>query len=157
MNIKIIPTEPRCGDCTVCCETLGFTGKWKITDIYDEAEKFDIDFGAWSTCNKLCETGCSIQENKPRVCEEFFCHFIEFNLEDKFRPKESGFVAFSDGTAHSDGTILIHSVDKTLPPDIQYNNNKQMLDELIDGIAKGLGKDYVYATLRTKQGNKRIR
>jgi len=149
----ISPTEPRCGDCTMCCQTVGFTGDWKITDIYNEAEAFDIDFGPWSTCNKLCDTGCSIQSNKPKVCTEFYCQYIELNLSEKHFPKNTGFVTVKDDQGH----IFIHSVDKTLPPDIQYNNNKQLINDMLDEISSELKQDYLYATLRTKQGNKRIR
>ena len=149
----ISSAEPRCGDCTMCCQTVGFTGDWKITDIYDEAEKFDIDFGAWSTCNKLCDSGCSIQENKPRVCKEFYCQYIERNLSEKHFPKDTGFVTVLDES----NPIYIHSVDRTLPPDIQYNNNKQLLNEMINEISDSLNEEYLLATIRTKQGNKRIR
>ena len=34
---------------------------------------------------------------------------------------------------------------------------KQLLNEMIDEISESLGEEYVLATLRTKQGTKRIR
>ena len=34
----ITPTENRCGDCTVCCEVMGYTGDWKFADRYNEAD-----------------------------------------------------------------------------------------------------------------------
>jgi len=156
-KFEIIPTEPRCGDCTACCESTGFTGDWKKIDRYNEAEASGIDFGPWSTCNKLCSTGCSIQDTKPRTCTDFFCHFIEHDLEDKFRPKEFGYIAFTSLDKNSEN-IEIMSLDHTLPAETQYNNNKKMLDELIDKVRISLGKEYVYATLHTKKsGIKRIR
>ena len=79
---NIIPTESKCGDCTVCCEIMGFTGLWKSADRYNEAESYGVNYGAWSTCNKLCDTGCSIQADKPKICDEFFCSYVEHDLEN---------------------------------------------------------------------------
>lgn len=149
----IVPTENRCGDCTVCCEIMGFTGQFKVYDRYNEAEKLGVDYGPWSTCNKLCDTGCSIQEKKPRICDEFFCSFIEHDLEPEYRPKEWGFVGHIQP---ADGVFGILSMDKTLPPEIQYNNNKQMIDQFIEEVEISEGKKLnVY--LYTKQGEMRLR
>lgn len=147
----ITPDESRCGDCTVCCEIMGYTGDWKFADRYNEAEKYGVDYGAWSTCNKLCDTGCSIHEDKPRICQEFWCSYIEHDLEDHYRPKDFGFVAHKDK-----GHIGIISMDKTLPPEIQYNNNKQKLDALVEEILVSEGKK-MSVWLYTKQGQLRIR
>mgnify|MGYP000026253864 CR=1 FL=1 len=147
----ITPDESRCGDCTVCCETMGYTGDWKFADRYNEAEKYGVDYGAWSTCNKLCDTGCSIHEDKPRICQEFWCSYIQHDLEDHYRPKDFGFVAHSDK-----GQIGILSMDKTLPPEIQYHNNKQKLDALVEEILVSEGKE-MSVWLYTKQGELKIR
>ena len=140
-------TESKCGDCTVCCEVMGYTGDWKYADRYNEAEKYGVDYGAFQTCNRLCDTGCSIQADKPRICDEFFCHYITLDLEDEFRPDRFGFVShiFED-------KITIISTDKTLPPDIQYNNKKQYLDELKGEVLATLGRN-VDTYLITKQGS----
>lgn len=149
----IVPTESRCGDCTVCCEIMGFTGAWKMADRYNGAEKHNIDYGAWSTCNKLCDTGCSIQYDKPRICSEFFCSYIEHDLEDHYRPNDFGFVAH---VQKWDGAVGILSMDKTLPPEIQYDNNKQNLDSLIEEILVSEGRR-LPVWLHTKQGTIRLR
>ena len=153
MKIQIIPTEPRCGDCTACCETMGFTGQWSFADVYKESEQYGVDFGAWSTCNRLCETGCSIQKDKPRVCDEFFCHFIEHNLDDKFRPKEFGYVAYTS----PDNRTKIMSLDHDTSVEDQYNNDKEMLNELAEAVRISKGEEYIFASLHTKQGTKRIK
>jgi len=150
---EIIPTESRCGDCTVCCEIMGYTGAWKDADRYNEAEFYGVDYGAWSTCNKLCDTGCSIQEDKPRICDEFFCSYIEHDLEDKYRPKNFGFVAH---VQKWNGKVGILSMDKTLPPEIQYDNNKRKLDELVEEILVSEGRQ-LQVELHTKQGTLRLR
>lgn len=147
----ITPDESRCGDCTVCCEIMGYTGDWKFADRYNEAEKYGVDYGAWNTCNKLCDTGCSIHEDKPRICQEFWCSYIEHDLEDHYRPKDFGFVAHKDKSQ-----IGILSMDKTLPPEIQYHNNKQKLDTLIEEILVSEGKK-MSVWLYTKQGELKIR
>tara|TARA_B100000497_G_C7654950_1_gene394194 strand:+ start:263 stop:709 length:447 start_codon:yes stop_codon:yes gene_type:complete len=147
----IEPTESKCGDCTVCCEVMGYTGQWKFADRYNEAEKYGVDYGAFQTCNKLCDTGCSIQADKPRICDEFFCHYIKLDLEDGFRPDRFKFVSHV-----YDGSVTIISTDKTLPPDIQYNNNQERLNDLIDDVLIYEGKRMpVY--LYTKQGIMRVR
>tara|TARA_A200000113_G_scaffold213128_1_gene215267 strand:+ start:385 stop:843 length:459 start_codon:yes stop_codon:yes gene_type:complete len=150
---NIIPTESRCGDCTVCCEIMGFTGQWASADRYNEADKLGVDYGAWNTCNKLCDTGCSIQNKKPQICDEFFCSYIEYDLEDHYRPKDCGFVAH---VQKWDGAVGILSMDKTLPPDIQYNNNKKLLDNLIEEILISEGRK-LDVWLHTKQGTYRLR
>lgn len=147
----ITPDESRCGDCTVCCEIMGYTGDWKFADRYNEAEKYGVDYGAWNTCNKLCDTGCSIHEDKPRICQEFWCSYIEHDLEDHYRPKDFGFVAHKNK-----GQIGILSMDKTLPPEIQYHNNKQKLDTLVEEILVSEGKE-MSVWLYTKQGELKIR
>ena len=154
----IVPTEPRCGDCTVCCHIAGFTGDYSFTDKYNEAEKFGLQFDPMQTCNKLCDTGCSIQENKPRICSEFFCEYVKQDLDDQYYPKDCGFMAtvnvhdenYPDAWPYPD-TITILSMDKTLPPEIQYNNNKQLLDNLIEEIEISIGRK-LPVELETNQG-----
>jgi hypothetical protein len=52
--------------------------------------------------------------------------------------------------------VTIISTDKTLPPDIQYNNNQERLNDLIDDVLLYEGKNMpVY--LYTKQGTTRLR
>ena len=150
---NIIPTESKCGDCTVCCEIMGFTGLWKSADRYNEAESYGVNYGAWSTCNKLCDTGCSIQADKPKICDEFFCSYVEHDLESIYRPKDFGFVAH---VQKWDGRVGILSMDKTLPPEIQYNNNKRRLDDLIEEILVSEGRR-LSVDLHTKQGTIQLR
>tara|TARA_A200000159_G_scaffold162485_1_gene186518 strand:- start:1949 stop:2407 length:459 start_codon:yes stop_codon:yes gene_type:complete len=151
----ISPTEPRCGDCTVCCQIEGFTGPWAYTDKYNEAEKFGIKFDPFNTCNKLCDTGCSIQENKPRICSEFFCSYIEHDLDEVYYPKNSGFVAHIDLDMNPD-LIIIISKDMTLPPEIQYDNNKKLLDDLVEEIQVCEGRRFRVQFI-TKQGDMLLR
>lgn len=147
----IVPTENRCGDCTVCCEIMGFTGQWSFADRYREANKLGVKYDAWQTCNKLCDTGCSIQENKPRICDEFFCSFIKHDLEPEYRPKDCGFV----GHIHTNNLTIL-CMDKTLPTEIIYNNNKKMLDDFVEEVLISEGINYP-VMLFSKQGAYKIR
>ena len=144
-----------CGSCNVCCEVLGFTGEMKEYDRYNEAESFGVEFGAWENCNKLCtETKkCTIWNDKPRICNEFNCYYITEDLDDKYKPDVYGFVAYPQKEYRQ---LWITSTDKTLPPEIQYNNNQQSLNELIDKIEKSTGM-YRAVYLLTKQGDFQIR
>ena len=56
-----------------------------------------------------------------------------------------------------DSRIVIHSNDKTLPPDVQYKNNKELLNDMLDEMQDKLGQDWLFATLSTKKGKIRIR
>ena len=149
----IQPDESRCGDCTVCCEIMGYTGEYRWADRYNEAEKYGVDYGPWTTCNKLCETGCSIHHDKPKICEKFFCSYIQHDLEEKYRPSDFGFVAHIQP---ADGNLGILCTDKTLPPEILYGNNKHEVDQLIEEIEIGEGKRLT-VWLYAKQGALRLR
>lgn len=144
-----------CGTCNVCCEVLGFTGKVKQFDRYNEAEDFDIDFDEYEDCNKLCTKTkkCTIWHNKPRICDEFYCYYITEELDDKYRPDNSQFVAYETQDKRQ---VWIVSTDKSLPPDIQYNNLRELVDDLIEEVevSVGLKRPVWYCT---KQGNIRIR
>ncbi len=147
----ISPAESKCGDCHACCEVLGFTGEWKEYDTHNEADKYDINFGAWQTCNKLCDTGCSIWNNKPKICDDFFCSYITENLTDDYRPNQSQILP-----RIRDGILILHSLDKTLPPEIQHDKKKQLLDNLAEEIFVSIGKK-IPVLLTTKQGELWIR
>lgn len=145
----IQPDEDKCGDCTVCCEIMGYTGGWKFYDRYNEAEKFGVDYGEWSTCNKLCDTGCSIHQDKPKICEKFFCSYVKYDMPKEFKPNDCGFVAHIQ--PHND-VVGILSTDKTMPPEILYDNNKQMIEEMIEEIEFSEGKRFE-AWFHSKQGS----
>ena len=56
-----------CGECTFCCEVLPFTHEASWADTYNERYKYDIIYPPGRACNKVCSTGCSIHENKPKI------------------------------------------------------------------------------------------
>ena len=69
-----------CGECTFCCEVLPFTHEASWADTYNERYKYDIIYPPGRACNKVCSTGCSIHENKPKICKEFNCDYILLEL-----------------------------------------------------------------------------
>jgi len=142
-----------CGDCNVCCEVMGFTGEWAEFDRYKEAEKYGVVFDVWEDCNKLCDNKCTIWNDKPRICDEFNCYYITEELIDKYKPNEFGFVIYE---SQDKKDVFCISTDKTLPPEIQYLNNKKNLDELIGEVEVSVGRIRP-VILITKQGNLVIR
>lgn len=142
----------RCGDCTVCCEVMGFTGKWKPFDRYNEAEEFDIVYDEWSDCNKLCSIGCSIHKSHPRICKEFLCSYITEELPDDHRPNLCGIVAYHN-PEHDE--VWLISTDKETPPQKQYEDKKQFITDMVEDIFVSMGKRYEVSFI-TKKGSMRL-
>ena len=138
-----------CGDCRVCCEVLGFTGKSAHFDKYKEAESFGVIFDAWSPCNKLCSVGCSIHHDKPKICSEFYCSYITEDLLDKYWPAKCGFVAYVNEESNA---LFIISKNRTLPIDIYYNNNKNLIDGFVEEVLVSLARRYE-VILMSEQGS----
>jgi len=76
MDIKI-PKERECGDCQACC----------IAPYIDDPE---LKKGAFEDCRNLCETGCSIYQNRPQTCRAFECGWLLGAMDDDWRPDKSG-------------------------------------------------------------------
>ena len=95
-----------CGECTACCDSLGYTQDNEYTRTHPDVvnskdiiarEGIKYDFG--TTCNKLCgDTGdCTIYENRPPICSNFRCSYLELNLEKEYRPDQCGFISAFEG------------------------------------------------------------
>ncbi len=63
-----------CGECNICCTILKVKGVTKAKE----------------TCGNLCESGCSIYENRPDACSHFKCAYLTSNWKEEFRPDKSG-------------------------------------------------------------------
>ena len=98
MNIKFEIDHDRCGDCRVCCRVLPFTDEAQWADKYQEVprfkEKYDIIYTTGQACTKICSTGCSIQTDKPKICQEFWCDYLTYELPEKYYPHNCGFVSY---------------------------------------------------------------
>ena len=87
-KIKFHVNHNECGDCRVCCTTFPFTDKAQWADEYNEVphykEKYNLIYSTGKPCNQLCSTGCSIHHDKPRICKEFWCDYLKWELPGSF-------------------------------------------------------------------------
>jgi len=137
----------RCGDCTACCESLGFTHKEyeliypPIKEQRAEIDALGIEFPFGSVCNKTCESGCSIYESRPQICREFECSFYKYeDMQEKYRPSICGFLGEEVGE-----TILFTPVDhaRTNMTVREYiSKNSGLLQEITQEITRVSGKKY---------------
>ena len=98
-DIKFHVNHNECGDCRVCCTVFPFTGKdLECPDEYNEVphfeEKYDLIYTTGKSCNQLCSTGCSIQHDKPKLCQEFWCDYLKYELPEKYFPHNCGFASY---------------------------------------------------------------
>tara|TARA_B100000427_G_C15430002_1_gene560333 strand:+ start:514 stop:969 length:456 start_codon:yes stop_codon:yes gene_type:complete len=133
-----------CGECTFCCEVLPFTHEASWADTYNERYKYDIIYPPGRACNKVCSTGCSIHQNKPKICREFNCDYILLELEEKFKPNKCGFVCrlwkkHQDNIITLEDEIWIHFKGKEKTPKEFYDANKSAVDEVIEIIREKYG------------------
>jgi len=82
-----------CGDCTLCC---------KLPPIFNENEDKSLDynnpfkkFGEWCV-NCSTRKACDIYENRPNVCREFNCLYVQSVLQndpmdDAWHPRVANF------------------------------------------------------------------
>ena len=72
-----------CGDCTACCEG------WLRGDVHGVI----MEPGTPCTfLNKLCVEGCAIYKDRPKMCKDYSCVYLTFDLDESFRPNECGFI-----------------------------------------------------------------
>jgi len=97
-DIKFHVNHNECGDCRVCCTVFPFTGDAEWADEYKEVphfeEKYDLIYKTGQSCNQLCSTGCSIQEDKPKICQKFWCDYLKYELPEKYFPHKCGFASY---------------------------------------------------------------
>lgn len=65
-----------CGDCTACCEVFRI----------DELEK---PKGVLCT---HCDKGCTIYEQRPKVCQDFKCGYLVNDWREELRPDKCGVI-----------------------------------------------------------------
>ena len=66
-----------CGECTACCTVMGVA---------------EIHKAPGEPCSKLCASGCSVYESRPRGCREFNCLWRMGLLGPEGRPDRLGAV-----------------------------------------------------------------
>jgi len=101
-----------CEECTACCRALGYTHEGyseinpNVIPSLEVIAREGVVFDFGTECNKVCDTGCSIYENRPPICMDFNCAYITHNLNIKYRPDKCGFIA--EGI---DDTVLFTPID----------------------------------------------
>jgi len=97
-EIEFQVNHNECGDCRVCCRVLPFTHDAQWADKYKEVNHWtsneNLIYRTGQACNKICSTGCSIQLNKPKICQNFWCDYLLYDLPEKYQPHKSGFVSY---------------------------------------------------------------
>ena len=78
--------ERSCGTCTKCCDG------WLEVQVYGQR------VGSGCPCKfvQLAE-GCQIYGNRPQMCQEFKCAWLEDQaVPDHMKPEVAGVIAYSD-------------------------------------------------------------
>lgn len=73
--------ERTCGDCMACCQG------WVPVKIGD----YVVEQG--SSCKHLMN-GCSLQDNKPKLCSLFKCSWLEGELPEELKPNKAKAIVY---------------------------------------------------------------
>ena len=73
-------TQNQCGDCQECC--IAF-------HLGPEASYWEEMKRPGEPCRYLSPHGCTIHNQRPRICEKFRCLYLDSNLTDNWRPDKS--------------------------------------------------------------------
>jgi hypothetical protein len=82
-----------CDGCTACCSSF--------TTLLDGL-KPDKN----GSCSNLCETGCSIYNDRPTLCKEYSCLYTQGVCDGLKNPKESGFFVTVSDSYYTNQTVL---------------------------------------------------
>lgn len=66
-----------CGDCKACCTVLGVV---------------ELEKPMFQTCSKVCKTGCSIYQNRPKECQTYECFYFKNHQNIELRPDKLGVI-----------------------------------------------------------------
>ena len=75
---KSKPFERICGDCDMCC-------KWLVNDVYGHLTT------PASPCHFLGK-GCTIYEDRPNVCRDYYCGYIQNIIPEWMKPTITGII-----------------------------------------------------------------
>jgi|GEM_PF-2184873 len=90
-NLPVIEPviERSCGECTACCTAYPILAS---EDFFPEAKP------AATPCKHLCATGCSIYDQRPPICKDFQCDYLDGTLgkdAEEWRPDRCGVILLS--------------------------------------------------------------
>lgn len=90
-----VTAERSCDGCNVCCVAMPIK---------------EMDKPPGVACDKLCDAGCSIYDQRPKVCREFYCLWRMSTklLPEWLDPKTCGFALTFNDTERWPGVITVH-------------------------------------------------
>lgn len=121
----------QCGECTECCHSLNLR------------PEEDVKYEWGSSCEKVCDTGCSIHNSKPDVCKGFLCAYRQYNLDERYRPDRYGMFAEYIGNS-----VVIwpnRHGQRNIEPNLWNEQNENKIRELMNEISietKKYNSDY---------------
>ena len=113
-----------CGECTACCT-------WLV------GESYGIFFGNGKSCKFLKCDGCSIYEERPKVCRKYQCAWSQEILPFDMRPDKCNFIV---SVEERDGNNCL-KVIATNKKDIKIEYKNILLD-----ISKKMNCEIVFCT-----------
>ena len=143
-----------CGECTACCDSLGFTHVNDYTQSHPDvivslkvAEQEGIVYDYGSACNKLCPNSgdCTIYERRPHVCSSFECSYLRYDLDIETRPDQCGFVVDADDPALHDGWVMVtpwlHG-QKDIDVDVWRPENHSKIKQVLEDLSMETGRRF---------------
>lgn len=97
-----------CGECTACCTAY---------PILPGPNFFSEGKPAATPCKHLCARGCSIYEQRPKICRDFRCDYLEGSLgsnAEDWRPDRCGIIIVGQQPLHN---LFQGEVPRHLAPD----------------------------------------
>lgn len=106
-TIMIMPEQPdrTCGDCTACCDG------WLTGNIYGHT------MYPGKKCHYVCETGCSIYEDRPKdPCKTFECLWLKNKKVPMWMKPSSVGVILSEQQISGESYIMATEAGKRMDP-----------------------------------------
>jgi len=77
LGIPVTPTVRSCGSCSLCCKVL------EVTDVGKPVNEI---------CRHSTSGGCTIYNERPRMCRSFSCAWLQGHVDDDWFPEAAGIV-----------------------------------------------------------------
>lgn len=111
-----------CDGCTYCCNG----------HLIGTVE--DIQFGNMNACHRLTNSGCSIYENRPSMCTNYYCAWAQELFPEWMRPDLCGVVV----------SVEIDKENRQYLKAISNNNLPSDVEALLNTFTKSFNTYYVF-------------